>query len=154
MIDKTKMVEYFDKRIRKLPEDWHTAMAEIKTIRRKINSGEFDCEKKGNLEFTDFEIDSACMSYRHDFGLMPEHEKELHRHLAKEWLLAFKKAKEFDFGAVKSEWVPKRSDNIKKFCCKLELCGDMLHRLVDEPFNREKQKDEDTFQKWMKKFRK
>lgn len=37
------------------------------------------------------EIDSACMSYRHDFGLLSELEKSMCRFQAVEWLHAWRK---------------------------------------------------------------
>lgn len=49
-IDKAKMVEHLDKRLNVIPADWYTAIEEIKTMRRKINSGEFDCEEKNILK--------------------------------------------------------------------------------------------------------
>jgi hypothetical protein len=35
-------------------------------------------------------IDNICLSYRHDFGLMDKHDKELIRFNAKEWLRAIR----------------------------------------------------------------
>ena len=40
---------------------------------------------------TEAEINDACLSYRHDFGLLPELEKEGLRFDAREWLLAWAK---------------------------------------------------------------
>jgi len=45
-------------------------------------------------EITEAQINSACLSYRHDFGLLDEHDKERLRFVAKEWLHAWRK--EFD----------------------------------------------------------
>ena len=41
---------------------------------------------------TQSEIDSACLSYRHDYGLMAEADKQLLRCEAMDWLEAWKKA--------------------------------------------------------------
>lgn len=45
-------------------------------------------------EITEAQINSACLSYRHDFGLLDDHDKERLRFVAKEWLHAWRK--EFD----------------------------------------------------------
>jgi len=37
------------------------------------------------------QIDSACLSYRHDFGLMPEEDRNRLRFQAREWLIAWLK---------------------------------------------------------------
>lgn len=42
-------------------------------------------------EVTDRMINSACLSYRHDFGLLTEEEQNRMRIEAKEWLRAWKK---------------------------------------------------------------
>lgn len=42
-------------------------------------------------EITEAQINSACLSYRHDFGLLDEHDKERLRFVAKEWLHAWRK---------------------------------------------------------------
>ena len=42
-------------------------------------------------EVTDRMINSACMSYRHDFGLLTEEEQNRMRIEAKEWLRVWKK---------------------------------------------------------------
>ena len=41
------------------------------------------------------QLNSACMSYRHDFGLMSDEEQERLRWLAKEWLHAWRKEAAF-----------------------------------------------------------
>jgi hypothetical protein len=46
---------------------------------------------KINLEPTISEINDACLSYRHDFGLLSEDEKKKLRFIAKEWLIAWGK---------------------------------------------------------------
>lgn len=40
---------------------------------------------------TDAEINSACFSYRHDYGLLSEDEKKRIRFQAKEWLHVWRK---------------------------------------------------------------
>ncbi len=50
---------------------------------------------------TPAQLNSACMSYRHDFGLMEEDERERLRWSAKEWLHAWRK--EFAVGSERSE---------------------------------------------------
>ncbi len=45
-------------------------------------------------ELTDAQIESACLSYRHDFGLLPEEEKALIRCQCKWWFIAI--GKEFE----------------------------------------------------------
>lgn len=37
------------------------------------------------------QVDSACLSYRHDFGLLSEKDQDRLRFEAKEWLLAWRK---------------------------------------------------------------
>lgn len=48
-----------------------------------------------NSEPTEKQIDSACLSFRHDFGLMNDREKQKLRFQAREWLIAWMK----EFGA-------------------------------------------------------
>ncbi len=45
----------------------------------------------GWLTVTDDQINSACLSYRHDFGLMEEHDRQRLRWEAQEWLHAWRK---------------------------------------------------------------
>ena len=40
---------------------------------------------------TDAEIESACLSYRHDYGLMTDEQKRMLRCDALEWLRAWQK---------------------------------------------------------------
>ena len=40
---------------------------------------------------TPAQIDSACLSYRHDFGLLPDHERAALRYEALEWWIAWQK---------------------------------------------------------------
>lgn len=42
-------------------------------------------------DLTDAQIESACLSYRHDFGLLPEEEKALIRCQCKCWFEAIRK---------------------------------------------------------------
>jgi len=42
-------------------------------------------------ELTEAQIESACLSYRHDFGLLPEEEKDLIRCQCKWWFIAIRK---------------------------------------------------------------
>jgi len=42
-------------------------------------------------ELTEAQIESACLSYRHDFGLLSEEEKDLIRHQCKWWFIAIRK---------------------------------------------------------------
>lgn len=57
---------------------------DIKVEKRKADFNSWD-------EPTKAEIDSVCFSYRHDFGLLDEDDKELTRWMAKEWLHAWRK---------------------------------------------------------------
>lgn len=41
---------------------------------------------------TDAQVNSACLSYRHDFGLLQDQQREMVRFEAKEWLIAWQKA--------------------------------------------------------------
>lgn len=40
-------------------------------------------------------LNSACMSYRHDFGLLIGAERDMVRFQAKEWLRAWQKAEDY-----------------------------------------------------------
>lgn len=42
-------------------------------------------------ELTEAQIESACLFYRHDFGLLSEEEKGLIRHQCKWWFIAIRK---------------------------------------------------------------
>jgi len=42
-------------------------------------------------ELTDAQIESACLSYRHDFGLLSEYEQRLIRNQCKWWFEAIRK---------------------------------------------------------------
>jgi hypothetical protein len=44
-------------------------------------------------ELTDEQIDSACLSYRHDFGLLSVSEQDYIRFQAREWAIALAKAR-------------------------------------------------------------
>ena len=46
-------------------------------------------EYAGNYITSDYFVNSVCMSYRHDFGILPEEEKELLRWEAKRWYKAW-----------------------------------------------------------------
>jgi hypothetical protein len=49
---------------------------------------------KGQFQPKKNEIESACLYYRHDYGFMPEQEKEQLRREAKEWICAWQKVTE------------------------------------------------------------
>jgi hypothetical protein len=49
--------------------------------------------KRELQELTDEQIDSACMNYRHDFGLLSVAEQDYIRFEAKEWAAALAKAR-------------------------------------------------------------
>ncbi|WP_207897488.1 hypothetical protein, partial [Rhizobium sp. PP-F2F-G48] len=48
-------------------------------------------EDESKMEVTDAMVNSACMSYRHDFGLLPELDREALRRTARWWLEAWQK---------------------------------------------------------------
>ena len=50
-------------------------------------------EKQEKQELTDEQIDSACLSYRHDFGLLSVSEQDYIRFQAKEWAAALAKVR-------------------------------------------------------------
>lgn len=51
----------------------------------------------------DAEIDSACMWFRHDFGLLDDAEKDFMRFTAKEWLRAWCKVRDFELTPCSSD---------------------------------------------------
>lgn len=58
----------------------------------KGNAKEFDkIRVKLPAELTDKQALSICLSYRHDFGLLPETDKESHIWVCKEWYRAIRK---------------------------------------------------------------
>jgi hypothetical protein len=116
-IDRDRLVEYL-KHKSKLWGKWqgghkHRSIESYcREIINAINSGDFDEEApiithseikntmrmianeeaiKSELDFTDAEIADACMSRRHDFGLISDIRKRALKMEAKEWLTAFKK---------------------------------------------------------------
>jgi hypothetical protein len=50
-------------------------------------------EQQEQQELTDEQIDSACLSYRHDFGLLSVSEQDYIRFQAKEWAAALAKVR-------------------------------------------------------------
>ena len=45
-----------------------------------------------NYITSDYFVNSVCMSYRHDFGMLPEEEKEILRWEAKRWYKVWSEA--------------------------------------------------------------
>ena len=52
-----------------------------------------EAEKQEKQELTHEQIDSACMNYRHDFGLLSVAEQDEIRFQATEWDIALQKAR-------------------------------------------------------------
>ncbi len=48
-----------------------------------------------SLELSDSQIASACLSFRHDFGLLTETERKMMMFVAREWERAFNKERDF-----------------------------------------------------------
>ena len=53
-------------------------------------SGKGADKKKTEIELTQKDIDNICLSYRHDFGLLSDKEKENVRFQCQEWIRALR----------------------------------------------------------------
>ncbi len=49
-------------------------------------------EHARNYITSDYFVDNVCLSYRHDFGILPEEEKEILRQDARRWYKAWSEA--------------------------------------------------------------
>jgi hypothetical protein len=84
--------------LRRLHEahEWQYTMAgeRLRRIEKLEAENEaLQAEKQEKQELTDEQIDSACMNYRHDFGLLSVAEQDYIRFEAKEWAAALAKAR-------------------------------------------------------------
>jgi hypothetical protein len=60
--------------------------------RKPTRCAECDCDNPPKLTPTDDQIANACLSYRHDFGLLEVAEQSKVKYAGLEWLLAWQKA--------------------------------------------------------------
>lgn len=85
-------------------QERRTVTAVVEAIGRQVSAilatGLVPDEAAIRAEPTDAQINSACLSFRHDYGLLDDHDRERLRFVAVEWLRAWQKE---GFGADRDE---------------------------------------------------